>query len=155
MTRYSLHQNIKAFPQIIAYTPKDKDCIANCHDRINYWIVPEIQGLNPSYEEKNFSNQIQAEQLVLLGSRDGRNNSVTIHQDVNLYLGSLKQNDSLTYQITDKRGIWLQVAKGEIKLNEHQLQAGDGAAITDETEIVIAGNSYDGEVLLFDLAINN
>lgn len=122
---------------------------------LQIWILPEERGLEPSYEEKNFSSELKPGQLTLLGSRDGRNNSVTIHQDVNLYLGLLNTSDRLTYQIKDNRGIWLQIAKGEIKLNERLLQAGDGAAITDETEIAIAGNSPDAEFLLFDLAVNN
>ncbi|MEO0013215.1 MAG: hypothetical protein RLZZ535_1604 [Cyanobacteriota bacterium] len=120
---------------------------------LQIWILPEERGLEPSYEEKNFSSELKQGQLTLLGSRDGTNNSVTIHQDVNLYLGSLTKSDRLTYQIKDNRGIWLQVAKGEVKLNERLLQAGDGAAITKETEIAIAGNSPDAEFLLFDLAI--
>jgi quercetin 2,3-dioxygenase len=122
---------------------------------LQIWILPEERGLEPSYEEKNFSSELKQGQLTLLGSRDGRNNSVTIHQDVNLYLGSLTKSDRLTYQIKDNRGIWLQVAKGEVKLNDRLLQAGDGAAITDETEIAIAGSTPDAEFLLFDLAVNN
>ena len=58
----------------------------------------------------------------------------------------------MTYQIDANRAVWLQVTKGEIKLNQKLLQAGDGAAITDEAEIAIAGNSSDGEILLFDMA---
>lgn len=122
---------------------------------LQIWILPEERGLEPSYEEKNFSSELKQGELILLGSRDGRNNSVTIHQDVNLYLGLLTQSDRLTYQIKDNRGIWLQVAKGEVKLNERLLQAGDGAAITDETEIAIAGSSPNAEFLLFDLAVSS
>jgi redox-sensitive bicupin YhaK (pirin superfamily) len=120
---------------------------------LQIWILPEERGLKPSYEEKNFSSELKQGQLTLLGSRDGRNNSVTIHQNVNLYLGLLNTKDRLTYQIQDNRGIWLQVARGEVKLNDRLLQAGDGAAITDEAEIAIAGSSPDAEFLLFDLAI--
>jgi quercetin 2,3-dioxygenase len=122
---------------------------------LQIWILPDTTGLEPSYEEKNFSSEIQQGQLTLVGSRDGRDGSITIHQDVNLYLGSLTKSDRLTYQIKDNRGIWLQVAKGEVKLNERLLQAGDGAAITDQTQIAIAGSSPDAEFLLFDLAVNN
>ncbi|MEN9566356.1 MAG: hypothetical protein RLZZ69_1552 [Cyanobacteriota bacterium] len=122
---------------------------------LQIWILPDTTGLEPSYEEKNFSSEIQQGKLTLVGSRDGRDGSITIHQDVNLYLGSLTKSDRLTYQIKDNRGIWLQVAKGEVKLNERLLQAGDGAAITDQTQIAIAGSSPDAEFLLFDLAVNN
>lgn len=119
---------------------------------LQIWIVPEQTGLQPSYEEKNFSSQIRSGKLTLIGSRDGRDNSVTIHQDVNLYLGSLSQSDRLTYKIDDNRAVWLQVIAGEVKLNDRLLQAGDGAAIMNEAELAIAGNSSDSEILLFDLA---
>lgn len=118
---------------------------------LQIWIMPEERGLKPSYEEKNFSSEIKPGELTLVGSRDGRDNSVTIHQDANLYLGSLGKGDRLTHQIKDNRVVWLQVTKGEVKLNEQLLQAGDGAAIADESEIVIAGSSSESEILLFDL----
>ena len=114
--------------------------------------MPEQSGLEPSYEEKNFDQEQRQGKLKLVGSRDGRDNSVTIHQDVNLYLASLNQSDRLTHQIDANRAVWLQVAKGEVKLNDRLLQAGDGAAIINEAEIAIAGNSSDSEILLFDLA---
>jgi redox-sensitive bicupin YhaK (pirin superfamily) len=122
---------------------------------LQIWILPEERGIEPSYEEKNFSSELKQGKLTLLGSQDGRDNSVTIHQDVNLYFGSLNKSDRLIYPIKDNRGIWLQVAKGEIKLNDRLLQAGDGAAITNEAEIAIAGNSSDSELLLFDMAMSN
>ena len=117
---------------------------------LQIWILPEQTGLQPSYEEKHFDRESRG--LTLIGSRDGRDNSVTIHQDVDLYLGSLNQSDRLTYQIDANRAVWLQVTKGEVKLNQKLLQAGDGAAIIDETKIAIAGNSSDSEILLFDMA---
>ncbi|MGL5836494.1 MAG: pirin family protein, partial [Waterburya sp.] len=92
---------------------------------LQIWILPDSTGLEPSYEEKNFGSEIKQRELTLLGSRDGRDHSITIHQDVNLYLGSLAQSDRLTYQIPEQRTLWLQVAKGEVKLNELLLQAGD------------------------------
>ena len=117
---------------------------------LQIWIMPEKRGLQPSYEEKNFSQT--KGNLTLVGSKDGRNNSVTIHQDVNLYLGSLDKSDRLIYKIDNNRAVWLQVTKGEVKLNDRLLQAEDGAAIMDEAELAIAGNSPDSEILLFDLA---
>ncbi|MEL7075574.1 MAG: pirin family protein [Cyanobacteria bacterium J06629_2] len=119
---------------------------------LQIWILPETQGLEPSYEEKNFSSEIEQGKLTLVGSRDGRDNSVTIHQDVNLYLGSVGKSDRLNYQIAEDRAVWLQVTQGKVKLNEQLLEAGDGAAISDETEIAIAGSSLDSEILMFDMA---
>ena len=119
---------------------------------LQIWIMPDQRGLQPGYEEKHFDRKSRQGKLKLVGSQDGRDNSVTIHQDVNLYLASLAKSDRLTYQIDDNRAVWLQVTKGEVKLNERLLQAGDGAAIIDETEMAIAGSSSDSEILLFDMA---
>ena len=118
---------------------------------LQIWIMPEKSRLQPSYEEKHFDRESRQGKLQLVGSRDGRDNSVTIHQDVDLYLASLAQGDRLTYQTNDNRAVWLQVTKGEVKLNHELLQAGDGAAITNEAELAIAGNSSDSEILLFDM----
>ena len=119
---------------------------------LQIWLLPNERGLQPSYEEKHFSPQEKPGQLVLVGSTDGRDNSVTIHQDVNLYVGSLKDSDRLSYQIDNNRAVWIQVAKGSISLNGKLLEAGDGAAIVDETEITLVANSDTGEILLFDMA---
>ncbi|MBE9043513.1 pirin family protein [Pleurocapsales cyanobacterium LEGE 10410] len=119
---------------------------------LQIWIMPEQRRLQPSYEEKNFASEEKQGKLRLVGSRDGRDDSVTIHQDVNLYLASLAPSDRLTYQIEDSRAVWLQVTKGAIMVNERLLEAGDGAAIVDEAQIAVAGNSQDSEMLLFDLA---
>ena len=119
---------------------------------LQIWIMPEQSRLQPSYEEKNFTPEEKQGKLRLVGSPDGRDNSVTIHQDVNLYLASLTPRDRLTYQIPDNRAVWLQVIKGKIMLDERLLEAGDGAAIVDESEIAIAGNSPNSEILLFDMA---
>ncbi|MEM8672928.1 MAG: pirin family protein [Cyanobacteria bacterium P01_G01_bin.67] len=116
------------------------------------WIMPEEKGLEPSYEEKNFTPEQKQGKLRLVGSRDGRDGSVTIHQDVNLYLALLNNGDRLTHKIDANRQVWLQVAQGTVIVNDQLLQAGDGAAITDETEITISGNKQDSEILLFDLA---
>ena len=124
---------------------------------LQIWIVPEKNGLEPSYEEKNFEQEGRQGKLQLIGSRDGRDNSVTIHQDANLYLASLSQSDRLFHKIAHNRGVWIQVVKGSVQLNDQLLQTGDGAAITDETEIVLSGNNISenngkSEILLFDLA---
>ena len=119
---------------------------------LQIWLMPDKNGLEPSYEEKNFSSVDKQGKLVLVGSPDGRDNSVTIHQDVNLYLSSLSEGDRLTYEIAEERAVWLQVIKGKVELNDRLLQAGDGAAIVDEAEIAIAGKDPDSEILLFDMA---
>ena len=122
---------------------------------LQIWIVPNQAGLEPSYEEKNFALSEKGK-LRLVGSPDGRDGSVTIHQDINLYLASLNKGDRLTHKIADNRVAWLQVTRGAVLLNGSLLEAGDGAAIVDEAEIAIAHadklDNPETEILLFDLA---
>ena len=124
---------------------------------LQIWIMPDREGIEPSYEEKNFTTEQKQGKLKLVGSPDGRDNSVTIHQDVNLYLASLNKGDHLTHNLLVNRVAWLQVTKGGVLLNDQLLEAGDGAAITDESQITIehSSNTEDSsetEILLFDLA---
>jgi redox-sensitive bicupin YhaK (pirin superfamily) len=89
--------------------------------------------------------------LRLVGSHDGRDGSVTIHQDVDLYTGLLAQGDAASFALRPGRRAWLQVARGRLDLNGRELGAGDGAAISGEDELRIKGVG-DAELLLFDLA---
>jgi redox-sensitive bicupin YhaK (pirin superfamily) len=110
------------------------------------WILPERRGITPSYEQKHFTEDERRGKLRAVASRDGREGSVAIHQDVTLY--SAIANGELRYDFAPNRYGWLQVARGSVEFNGETLQAGDGAAISDERQITIAAN---GEVLLFDL----
>jgi redox-sensitive bicupin YhaK (pirin superfamily) len=88
-----------------------------------------------------------------VASSDGRNGSVTVHQDVNLYATLLGEGQELVYHGNPDRYVWLQVARGQITLNGQELEAGDGAAIVKETDLQLTGKSAEeAEVLLFDLA---
>ena len=118
---------------------------------LQIWILPERPGLEPGYEEKRFEREEKLDQLRLVGSRDGRNGSVTIHQDVDLYAGLLSEGTELTHVFATGRSGWLQVVRGDVILDGQALTAGDGAAITDlEQATVIAAS--EAEVLLFDMA---
>jgi hypothetical protein len=118
---------------------------------LQIWIIPKEKDINPSYEQKTFTEGEKRGQLRLIGSQDGRENSVIIHQDVNLYATLLKHGETVTHKIFPERGIWVQIIKGEINLNGQVLSAGDGAAITDETSLILTGNADNSELLLFDL----
>jgi redox-sensitive bicupin YhaK (pirin superfamily) len=117
---------------------------------LQIWILPDAQGIEPSYEQKTFSPEEKQGQLRLVGSRNGRDNSITIHQDVDLYLSSLKPSDEITHKLREGRRAWLQVTRGSLQLGEHVLDAGDGAAIRDEPDIRVTA-SGDAEFLLFDM----
>lgn len=117
---------------------------------LQLWIIPESQGIAPSYEQKHFPPEERQGQLRLIGDRSGKEGAVTIHQDVRLYVGQFAQNESLTHEITDGHRAWLHVARGIMRLNGHELREGDGAAITDESQINLE-TDHQAEVLLFEL----
>lgn len=119
---------------------------------LQIWILPEVKGIEPSYEQTYFAPEDKQGQLRLVGSRDGRDGSVTIHQDVNLYASSLAPQQSVTYTLDSDRAIWVHIAKGAVNLNSHDLTAGDGAAVTEEAALTLTGIGVETEVLLFDMA---
>jgi redox-sensitive bicupin YhaK (pirin superfamily) len=118
---------------------------------LQIWILPETEGLDPSYEQISVAPADKQGQLRLLGSRDGRDGSVTIHQDVGLYAATLAEGDRVSHTLAPGRVAWVQVAKGAIDLNGHALTAGDGAAVSDLDAIALTGTA-EAEVLLFDMA---
>jgi quercetin 2,3-dioxygenase len=118
---------------------------------LQIWILPEQRGIEPSYEQTHFSTEAKQGQLRLVGSRDGREGSVTIHQDVDLYATSLQPGNRVSHSLSAGRVAWIQVARGAVELNGHALTAGDGAAVSEETMLTLSA-SDDAEVLLFDMA---
>ena len=119
---------------------------------LQIWIVPERQGLKPGYEQKSFTTDDKRGRLRFIGSRDGRDGSVTIHQDVNLYATVLGNGEAVRHEVADGRGVWVQVARGDVTLNGKRLEAGDGVSVEDAGTLEIAGAGAESEVLLFDLA---
>jgi hypothetical protein len=114
---------------------------------LQIWILPERKGITPGYEQTKFEDDERRGTLRLVASRDGREGSVTIHQDVAIY-SSLLVGSAITYALAPNRFGWVQVTRGEVELNGQPLNAGDGAAIENESSLTLSGN---GEVLLFDL----
>ncbi len=117
---------------------------------LQIWIIPDKKGLTPAYEQKNFADAEKRGRLRLIGSRDGRNGSVTIHQDVDLYAARLRKGDAVAHDIAPGRGGWVQVALGSVTLNGEALREGDGVAVTSSGTLRLEG-SGDAEVLLFDM----
>ena len=118
---------------------------------LQIWILPQSHGLPPSYEEKHFSDEELRGRLRLIASNDGRDGSVTIHQDAQLYAAVLGAGQKVVHTLDDRRSAWLQVARGTIRLHEVELNQGDGAAVRQESQLTITANDQ-AEVLLFDLA---
>jgi redox-sensitive bicupin YhaK (pirin superfamily) len=118
---------------------------------LQIWILPEKRGLVPGYEQRRFSPEEKRGRLRLIASRDGRDGSVTIHQDVDLYAGLLDLGDRVTHVLRPGRRAWVQVARGEMRLGDRLLRPGDGAAIQAEAAVDLTA-TQPAEVLVFDLA---
>ena len=119
---------------------------------LQIWILPERKGIQPGYEQKTFTDAEKRGNLRLVGSHDGRDGSITIHQAVDLYATTLHEGDRVSHTFADGRLGWLQVARGAVRVNDQLLTAGDGAAISDESVITLQGAASNAEVLLFDMA---
>jgi quercetin 2,3-dioxygenase len=117
---------------------------------LQIWILPERRGIAPGYEQKTFTLDA-TEGLLLVASRDGRNGALTVHQDVDVYAGRLAAGDSVKHVLCANRTGWLQVARGEVDLNGLKLGVGDGAAVEQETDLLIHARAA-AEILLFDMA---
>jgi redox-sensitive bicupin YhaK (pirin superfamily) len=119
---------------------------------LQIWIVPEKTGLDPSYEQKTFPIQEKQARLRLVGSRTGRDGSVTIHRDVDLYATVLGPADRVNHHLRQQRWLWAHVAQGSVTINGTQMSAGDAAGITSPGAFEIVGAVGPSEVLLFDFA---
>ncbi len=114
------------------------------------WILPDRKGLPPSYEQKTFPEASKRGKLRLVASPDGRDGSVTIHQDARLSIALLQAGESLSQPLTPGRKAYLHVARGNVLLNGQPMAAGDGAQLVDEEQLRLE-TPDSGEVLLFDL----
>ena len=117
---------------------------------LQIWILPERDGLEPGYEQKNFPDAEKRGRLRLIGSRDGRNGSVTIHQDVDLYAALLSDGELVRHTLAEGRKGWVQLARGSATLGDRQLHPGDGVAIEGPFAVELMASS-DAEILLFDM----
>ena len=118
---------------------------------LQIWILPERNGLEPGYEQKLFPSEEKQNQWRLVGSRDGRDGSLTIHQDVNLLSTELDAGQRIDYTFDGRRRGFLQVVKGSVEIGGEDLFAGDAVA-TQDLEVLSARASADTELLLFDMA---
>jgi hypothetical protein len=117
---------------------------------LQIWIQPERKGVKPAYAERSFGNGTAKPGLTLVASREGRDGSVSIHQDADLWLARLRDGASATHALKPGRHAWVQIAEGEVTLNGQTLRAGDGAALGEETTLTLAAKAP-AQALLFDL----
>lgn len=117
---------------------------------LQIWIVPTTTGITPGYEQKRFITPSGEARSQLLVSPDGREGSLILHQDALMYVAKLKKSQSTSYPLPASRRAYVHIARGETRLNDQSLAAGDGAAISEEVTIDLSTDSS-AEVLLFDL----
>ncbi|HEU4434775.1 MAG TPA: pirin family protein [Pyrinomonadaceae bacterium] len=118
---------------------------------LQIWILPATVGLEPGYEQKAFGEDERRGQLRLIASDDGRDGSVTVHQDVSVFASILGAGESVKRDMDQTRYGWIQVARGEISVNGQRAEQGDGAIVMGESSLDIVAETP-AEILLFDLA---
>jgi quercetin 2,3-dioxygenase len=117
---------------------------------LQIWILPNQQGLTPSYEDKFFTNAQKQNQWCLLASENGEQGSLKVHQNLSLFACQLAERKQLDYVLINKRCAYLQLASGNIEIEGTQLNAGDAAMFDSAQSIHIRANN-NAEILLFDL----
>ena len=119
---------------------------------LQIWLFPEVEGIPPSYEETHFTPESKRGQLRLIVSEDGRDGSLKIHQNARIYAGLFDGDEQARLELAPGRGSYVQVARGQVKVNGITLDTGDALQIRDEAQVTIE-NGRDAEVLVFDLAV--
>jgi redox-sensitive bicupin YhaK (pirin superfamily) len=118
---------------------------------LQIWVLPAQKGIEPGYEQKNFTAAEKRGNFRLLGSQAGQDGSITIHQNLDLYATLLAAGETASHRFAPGRVGWLQVARGTVQVEGQTLSAGDGAAISQTDLITFQGTEQEAEVLLFDM----
>ncbi len=116
---------------------------------LQIWIVPEKKGLKPQYAERTGA-ELPSGRFHLVASKGGREGSMGINQDSDLYLAKLGPEQETSHTLAPQRHAWIHVAEGQVSLNGQDLRAGDGVAVSDETQLKLRAKQA-SQVLLFDL----
>ncbi|HTI97501.1 MAG TPA: pirin family protein [Dongiaceae bacterium] len=127
------------------FNPRDDEAL----HLLQIWIQPEKRGVTPRYAEKSFQNVPRGD-LHLVTSRDGRNGSISVHQDADLWLARLDPGQKVAHKLQTGRHAWVHVAEGEVEINGQALSGGDAAEVEGDTTIQLAAQKP-AQVLLFDL----
>lgn len=119
---------------------------------LQIWIVPDARGLAPAYGHHAFDRQKAESAFVLLASQDGRDGSLQVHQDMDLWAAFLGAREARQLALRPSRHAWLHVARGALSLNGTRMQEGDGASASGEEALRLLAESAGAEVLIFELA---
>jgi len=121
-----------------------------CH-LLQIWILPNVLNVEPRYAEKKVNDSEKLNQFKLIFSENGQNNSVSIKQDILIYVSKLNPQCHQNFKIEKTRHAWIHVTTGEVFVNSEMLAAGDAIAISDTQQIDIKTNTNSGEILIFDM----
>jgi redox-sensitive bicupin YhaK (pirin superfamily) len=119
---------------------------------LQIWVLPNRTGLPPRYDQKSFPRSEKRDRLRLVGSPDGRDGSIVIHQDAEIYDGLLRSGSVVTHPLKPGRKSWVQVVRGAVEVNGNAAVAGDGVAVEEEALLSITASTDDSEILVFDLS---
>lgn len=120
---------------------------------LQIWLLPNADGIEPSWEEKHFSEDDKRGALKLIVSEDAREDSLKIHQDMSLYASILAEGESVEHTLENGRHAWIQLIRGSLGVDNETMEAGDGAAVSSIDELTIQHRGdEEAEFLLFDLA---
>jgi quercetin 2,3-dioxygenase len=118
---------------------------------LQIWMLPDRNNITPRYDQRNFPLAEKQGKLRLVGSKDGRDGSVVINQDIDLYVSVLSAGDLVKFEVAQNRFAWIQVARGIVTLNGESLREGDGVQI-NSPELLELSTESNAEILLFDLS---
>jgi quercetin 2,3-dioxygenase len=115
------------------------------------WMLPDADGLTPRYEQRKYSDAERSGKLKLVAAKDAKDGALAIHQNAQVYSALLAPGEKASYTLAPARHAWVQVARGAVKINGESMQAGDGAAVSQETLVELEAQDA-SDILLFDLA---
>jgi redox-sensitive bicupin YhaK (pirin superfamily) len=118
---------------------------------LQIWVMPDRQGLPPRYDQKNFADADKRGRLRLVASADGRDGSVVIHQDSDIFAALLNDGEAVSHDLKSGRKAWVQVVRGTVAVNGEAVRAGDGVALENESKVAVTARADGSEVLVFDL----
>jgi redox-sensitive bicupin YhaK (pirin superfamily) len=118
---------------------------------LQIWLLPSAPGITPSYEQKHFDAAVRRGRLALLASPEGAEGSLTLHADARIHAGLFDGAERAEQALDPRRIAYVHLARGSLRVNDRQLQAGDALRLDGETRLVLQGGEQ-AEVLVFDLA---
>lgn len=118
---------------------------------LQIWFLPEKRDIEPGYAQKAFSEAEKRGKFKLVASREGRDGSVSLNQDVDMSVALLDGSERTSYKISNDRAAWLHIARGSVSVDGQELKEGDGASISEPTELDFT-DAKNAEIIIFDMA---